>query len=97
MLRKFNIELQFSGIRFFILIYQKLQFYVELALMGASRPQTSRCFLVLDYLFSSTKKLQFYVELALMGASRHQTPRCFLVLDYLFSSTRKLQFYVELA
>ena len=32
--------------------------------MGASRPQTPRCFLVLDYLFSSTKKLQFYVELA---------------------------------
>ena len=33
--------------------------------MGASRPQTPRCFLVLDYLFSSTRKLQFYVELAL--------------------------------
>ena len=32
--------------------------------MGASRPQTPRCFLVLDYLFSSTRKLQFYVELA---------------------------------
>ena len=30
--------------------------------MGASRPQTPRCFLVLDYLFSSTRKLQFYVE-----------------------------------
>ena len=34
--------------------------------MGASRPQTPRCFLVLDYLFSSTRKLQFYVELALI-------------------------------
>ena len=33
--------------------------------MGASRPQPPRCFLVLDYLFSSTRKLQFYVELAL--------------------------------
>ena len=32
--------------------------------MWASRLQTPRCFLVLDYLFSSTKKLQFYVELA---------------------------------
>ena len=32
--------------------------------MGASRPQTPRCFIVLDYLFSSTRKLQFYVELA---------------------------------
>ena len=64
---------------------------------GLLAPKTPRCFLVLDYLFSSTKKLQFYVELALMGASRPQTPRCFLVLDYLFSSTRKLQFYVELA
>ena len=32
--------------------------------MGASRPQTPWCFLVLDYLFSSTRKLQFYVELA---------------------------------
>ena len=38
--------------------------YFEYKLMGASRPQTPRCFLVLDYLFSSTKKLQFYVELA---------------------------------
>ena len=37
---------------------------VELLLMGASRPQTPLCFLVLDYLFSSTRKLQFYVELA---------------------------------
>ena len=39
-------------------------FYIEFILMGASRPQTPRCFLVLDYLFSSTRKLQFYVELA---------------------------------
>ena len=39
--------------------------YFEFKLMGASRPQTPRCFLVLDYLFSSTRKLQFYVELAL--------------------------------
>ena len=36
--------------------------------MGASRPQTPRCFLVLDYLFSSTRKLQFYVELAQKSA-----------------------------
>lgn len=28
--------------------------YFEFKLMGASRPQTPRCFLVLDYLFSST-------------------------------------------
>ena len=39
--------------------------YFEFKLMGASRPQTPRCFLVLDYLFSSTRKLQFYVELAI--------------------------------
>ena len=31
---------------------------------GLLAPKTPRCFLVLDYLFSSTKKLQFYVELA---------------------------------
>ena len=31
-----------------------LRFYGEIPLMGASRPQTPRCFLVLDYLFSST-------------------------------------------
>ena len=30
---------------------------VELLLMGASRPHPPRCFLVLDYLFSSTRKL----------------------------------------
>ena len=40
--------------------------YFEFKLMGASRPQTPRCFLVLDYLFSSTRKLQFYVELAIL-------------------------------
>ena len=40
--------------------------YFEFKLMAASRPQTPRCFLVLDYLFSSTRKLQFYVELAIL-------------------------------
>ena len=32
--------------------------------MGAARPQTPRCFQVLDLFISSTWKLQFYVELA---------------------------------
>ena len=41
--------------------------------MGASHPQTPRCFLVLDYLFSSTRKLQFYVELALPYISLWQS------------------------
>ena len=40
--------------------------------MGASRPQTPRCFLVLDYLFSSTRKLQFYVELAILGCGLYR-------------------------
>ena len=40
--------------------------------MGASRPQTPRCFLVLDYLFSSTRKLQFYVEFALATYHKRQ-------------------------
>ena len=34
---------------------------------GLLAPKTPRCFLVLDYLFSSTKKLQFYVELAIFS------------------------------
>ena len=32
--------------------------------MGASRPQTTRGFLVLDYFILIYQKLQFYVELA---------------------------------
>ena len=54
--------------------------YFEFKLMGASRPQTPRCFLVLDYLFSSTRKLQFYVELAIACAERGA-----LLLTLLFS------------
>ena len=41
-----------------------LALLVEFSSDGGARPQTPRCFLVLDYLFSSTRKLQFYVELA---------------------------------
>ena len=41
-----------------------LSFFIVLSLIGSARPQTPWCFLVLDYLFSSTRKLQFYVELA---------------------------------
>ncbi len=52
--------LQFHG------ILSSSPLYFEFKLMGASRPQNPRCFLVLDYLFSSTRKLQFYVELAIL-------------------------------
>ena len=46
------------------LILNLIALLVEFSSDGASRPQTPRCFLVLDYLCSSTRKLQFYVELA---------------------------------
>ena len=45
--------------------YDFLALLVEISSDGGFSPQTPRCFLVLDYLFSSTRKLQFYVELAL--------------------------------
>ena len=37
--------------------------YFEFKLMGASRPQTPRCFLVLDYLFSSTRNCSSMLNL----------------------------------
>ena len=45
--------------------YDFLALLVEISSDGGFSPQTPRCFLVLDYLFSSTRKLQFYVEVAL--------------------------------
>ena len=45
--------------------YDFLALLVEISSDGGFSPQTPRCFLVLDYLFSSTRKLQFYVELAI--------------------------------
>ena len=39
--------------------------YFEFKLMGASRPQTPRCFLVLDYLFSSTRNCSSMLNLRL--------------------------------
>ena len=56
--------------------------YFEFKLMGASRPQTPRCFLVLDYLFSSTRKLQFYVELALWRRLALVSPQPLLIMRF---------------
>ena len=39
---------------------------VDLLLMGASRPQTPLCFLVLDYLFSSTRNCSSMLNLRLI-------------------------------